>query len=1397
MLRSQEKWALGRLLPLLLAAVMVVSLFTSALAQRESVSIARFEAADGLAVPAGTALSDLALPDELTAVVVHHSGEEKPDGTTYDADEEETIRVPVSWTDGGLYDPDTPGDYVFTAVLGAGYTYAEARPTLTVTVTADDDTPASTVTPLRAPARAPAGATIQDSYVPGTAAVTGVNVSKITGTAPWDSDNAAGNDASPSNDVVRSFDTIFYNVGYTVNIKDRYLSTYKGFKTARLYVRARLPMPSDQAVFDADAMPWLSDYAVTESGGIQTLTGYYEMAAGDYDYIVPSTGTVRFAVYVKGMANGATVQPTDITLWLDDGSNAAPSSEAVSVNPTATTVSSKANYNVRLDYMTYVYVSSVDFTTGTYVRAQYNKTGGGSDKTGEIRGYRVVIETIDTNAEKGMKGTYVDLDNVSFDLTASYSATWAGQQTGSYSGTSTSGTYRPRLWDYSLIDGSSTGILGRTMTSKYIATNPWSERSLGTAENAVYDSGTMTAAPKSASDYRINVSFTGIKNDYTYPTKAAQADYYGNIRDLETDRQYLAVGMVNLYFPTPADSTTPGTAMTENFTVTVGNISIPDAISTDNVASTPSTRYIWLAGVSHTIYIWKDKQAIDDKMFFSSNTASLARGDSFYLSTHTHSLDTTSTYRAYAFDYAIGFDGTKFRPDVEDPEFLLFRRGYEGTAYTANWLSDTLPAGWTYKVYYLTQWPALDRVANWQFNSQTRFESLAALEASGQTCNALWVELRAPNASSPLQANLIEEARQHIFLKFKVRDNAPYTQRPNDLNNYSTDFKFQNRVYTSLLPASSTLKNYTSFSSVPTAYYSSGWTGAHMEPNRITNGIHYMSGGSWTYDKYGAFRQFNLGTLGQWVRAANGTWTNRGDLDSYSYAVGAFIQVVNEKTTLENAVAQEIDGTARRNYGVSNGERSVDYVLTPRLWDLTSGTAPTSTVTITDTLPKGLRYVPGSAYLGGLYNQPGDRQSSGTVSAGTPLAEGETAAGLPVCDMTSGDVTFTVTENADGTTTLQWVLTNVQCGANMPKLYFSASIGDEDDPLADVADHAQLTTTATIQSTESVRETAETTIVIQKLDSATLVKHVAEEEVRANSPITFTIDYINDSNTTVSELEIRDLLPYDGDDRGSDFAGTYTVSTVTVERLNAAAGTWTMNYSVADSVQGHEEDVFGVNPATTFPARSVSGSTTTFTFPANTRPTLLVFKGANIEAFAKARITITILPNGNQHGDVYWNDTALDADNIPDPVYAVAVAARVNNPSAAVQVRKVISNYADYASDPDLAELTEQQFIVNLTGAAAVETALRHNETSKPITVPITGAEATINVAEIVPYAYSEAYTVSAAITHANGATETQAGKAVTVKPGDTVVITVTNTFVPDSYFKARSEAENVFTKAT
>ena len=120
--------------------------------------------------------------------------------------------------------------------------------------------------------------------------------------------------------MVRSFDNIFYNVGYTLNLIDRYQGLFSGYKKANLYVRATLPLTKEQATFDLDSMPWLTDAQITDNGASQTLTGHYSMAAANFDYVVPSTGTVKFAVSVKAMANGAAVQPA-FELWLDDGNN--------------------------------------------------------------------------------------------------------------------------------------------------------------------------------------------------------------------------------------------------------------------------------------------------------------------------------------------------------------------------------------------------------------------------------------------------------------------------------------------------------------------------------------------------------------------------------------------------------------------------------------------------------------------------------------------------------------------------------------------------------------------------------------------------------------------------------------------------------------------------------------------------------------------------------------------------------------------------------------------------------------------------------------------------------------------------------------------------------------------
>ena len=118
-------------------------------------------------------------------------------------------------------------------------------------------------------------------------------------------------------------------------------------------------------------------------------------------------------------------------------------------------------------------------------------------------------------------------------------------------------------------------------------------------------------------------------------------------------------------------------------------------------------------------------------------------------------------------------------------------------------------------------------------------------------------------------------------------------------------------------------------------------------------------------------------------------------------------------------------------------------------------------------------------------------------------------------------------------------------------------------------------------------------------------------------------------------MNILDLLPYNGDLRGSTFHGSYTVDAVTVERLNDVAGSYALDYTTDTSVHGHENDLFGINPAYTTATASVAGRITTLKLPANTSPTLLNIKGTNVGAYAKVRITVTLYPTGNKDGDTY------------------------------------------------------------------------------------------------------------------------------------------------------------------
>jgi uncharacterized repeat protein (TIGR01451 family) len=122
-------------------------------------------------------------------------------------------------------------------------------------------------------------------------------------------------------------------------------------------------------------------------------------------------------------------------------------------------------------------------------------------------------------------------------------------------------------------------------------------------------------------------------------------------------------------------------------------------------------------------------------------------------------------------------------------------------------------------------------------------------------------------------------------------------------------------------------------------------------------------------------------------------------------------------------------------------------------------------------------------------------------------------------------------------------------------------------------------------------------------------------------------------------------------------------------------------------------------------------------------------------------------------------------------------------------VGKQISNY--------FPALADHHFMIDLdiTGIDKVKLCLRHNEASKLVMVR-EGPVTTLRVSEIVPIEYLDSYRVVADITHFSGSTSTQQGTGdtvITLLPGDTVKITVINTFRHEPYFKDRGFTRNLF----
>lgn len=134
--------------------------------------------------------------------------------------------------------------------------------------------------------------------------------------------------------------------------------------------------------------------------------------------------------------------------------------------------------------------------------------------------------------------------------------------------------------------------------------------------------------------------------------------------------------------------------------------------------------------------------------------------------------------------------------------------------------------------------------------------------------------------------------------------------------------------------------------------------------------------------------------------------------------------------------------------------------------------------------------------------------------------------------------------------------------------------------------------------------------------------------------------------------------------------------------------------------------------------------------------------------------------------------------------YNVHVAILVEE-NAYLTVKKVVTGYTDLMKD--------QTFTIDLSGAAVSQVNLRHNETSKTITVPITAGSNKVTITEWLPMEFSQ-QPITLNSTKGSAALN---GNVLTLHAGDEVTVVVTNRYDGKGYFKSRTQANNTFTPAS
>ena len=949
-------------------------------------------------------------------------------------------------------------------------------------------------------------------------------IERVTGTGPWDENDDPGNDSSPDNDIVRSFDQVTWTVNLTTALKEG--ATETGFTGGVVEFTVSLPEEYAKTEYapymewDVDSMGWIEDASLSEDG--ITLTGKYSLS--ETERTVPGAQTLVFVLKLYGVGNNSEFAPT-FTFNLAGNEE----TEKTTITDSNIKISATGKYNIQLHRNSLL---------GNKTTVDY-----GQGKTlGRMYGYGFTVQLYNDNELKELKGVELPTGEISFDINLKLERS----KFGSSELEDITNEATPILWNYRV----------NNTDKKNLSGNIEGRNLYYNGEKTVYDSflpsgldtGNRNRSTKNSGNIQITQNgskLSVIIDNYSFDEEFPRYQIYDNKKVYEDNIGTFSVGYMQIFVP----DTEASTLEDRNYYLTISDNNMNITSSTQGDINIQVNTDDDSSSIQHMIY---KKGTYNQALligalapgYLESNygvgDAKVPLGEIIRVYAK-FNVTQTNDYDIYTANRFVKFDGEAFEPIYYD----------DGSRYKTSYMDGKAE----FKVWYVTKkdgtnWTNQEEMNNANIEDMNIYENIEDIP-DDKICIGISFE----TISGYLARSSGDNNTMHFLLKIKDTATIGKTYGLTQRTWYWRE-SLDRSTYTITNPDVEW----------PTPEWDSG--------NR-----NYIKT---EYDENG---QMISGT------------------HSGGYVNGNTVLVVGANLHGDIRTIDETN-TEKTNYDLGRNENIVTYSVEPALDANTNLASQIENVTLKAevTLPAGLTYVPGSSTRGNIsYTEP------------------------------------EIIENSDGSRTLTWYLYGVTSGETIEPILFDAQIENN------TANNTQFETKfvvsevigedgiAKIGNSEINFRTSTTAINIINMSSYRLYKETTTPIAEANGEITYRVVYQNSADSTVPEFQILDILPYNGDGRGTSYNGTYTLKNVKVTSTGDETSIENLKLYTTTSPEARKlspkDESIGVSEI--WQEKQIGEEI-------NEAVTVIALKG-EVGRNTNLEIEITLQTTNNRGGDVYYN----------------------------------------------------------------------------------------------------------------------------------------------------------------